>query len=432
VSLSFSRASLAPSIPDLVAAFLLLAVPLRGALDGQDTPAHLRVGEYILENGQIPRAELWSYTLEGQPLVLSGWLSDALFALVARLGGLEAVVLLTTCVLAAAYGLLALLLRRHGVDARISILALLFSIFLGTAGWSARPHIFSYLGTALLLWLLERRERGESWQYALLFLAWANFHAGFVYGLVLVSLYWIGAGIEAAWGDSPRWRAAARMYLHGLLVGVIATLVTPYGWRYYAQIEETLGDPRLLSRVQEYGAPDPGQPEGMVLLTALAALVALLAMVPRRLAVPVLLSTIAFLGAALIAQRHVPLFGIVVPPLLALFASEHRWRRGPGYLPGDHLRTRSHAPRSAGWPDSRSPSWPDSSIREGGRRRRSRNSIQGSCPWKRSPWLGGRGWKAGCFTTRTGVATSCTRGRRRRSTSLRCGTTWRSSTPRSR
>lgn len=334
---SASRRVLAPSIPDLVAGVLILAVPLRGALDNQDTPAHLRLGETILATGQIPRVERLSYTLEGQPLVLSGWLSDVLFALALRLGGLEAVVLLTTAVLALAYGSLALLLRRSGVDARVSLVAMVFSIFLGTAGWSARPHVFSYLGTALLLCLLQRRERGAPWLYGLLFLAWANLHAGFVYGLALVALHWVGALCEVRWAAADAWRPAARIYLRGLTIGLLATLATPYGLGYYAQIRESLADPRLLSQVQEYGAPDLGEPEGLVLYGAVVALIVVFALVPRRPAVPVLLSATAFLYAALLAKRHVPLFGIVVPPLVALFASGHRWRSRPGYLLGDHL-----------------------------------------------------------------------------------------------
>jgi hypothetical protein len=348
LSHSPSRTLYAPSITDLVAGFLIVAVPLRGALDNQDTPAHLRMGETILRTGQVPRLERLSYTQEGQPLVLSGWLSDVLFALAARLGGLEAVVLLTAVVLAAAYGTLTLLLRWSRVDARLSLLAVLFSIFLGTAGWSARPHIFSYLGTALLLCLLERRESGGPWQYALLFLLWANLHAGFVYGIALVALFWLGARIEAAWGDPQAWRPSAGAYLRGLSVGLLATLMNPYGWRYYVQIGETLGDRRLLARVQEYAPPDLRQPEGIALFAAVAGLILLLALVPRRPALPTLLAAIAFLYAALLSQRHVPLFGLVVPPLAALFASERRWRRRAGYLPGDHLaRTEPHT--AVGW-----------------------------------------------------------------------------------
>src|SRR5439155_25066580 len=71
------RAWLLPSFLDLVfLACLLVALAAgRTMLSADGDPArHLTVGEYILASGSIPRADLFSHTMAGQPFVPYEWL----------------------------------------------------------------------------------------------------------------------------------------------------------------------------------------------------------------------------------------------------------------------------------------------------------------------------------------------------------------------
>jgi len=52
------------------------------------------------------------------------------------------------------------------------------------------------LGGLLTLWLLERISYRRVWLFASLFVACANLHGGFIYGIILVGLYLAGDLLE--------------------------------------------------------------------------------------------------------------------------------------------------------------------------------------------------------------------------------------------
>jgi hypothetical protein len=74
--------------------------------------------------------------------------------------------------------LLAVLLRSRGVDPGLAMLASLLTVLTGTMHWLARPHLFTFVGVALLLFLLERTRPRSVWLFAPLFVLWANLHGG--------------------------------------------------------------------------------------------------------------------------------------------------------------------------------------------------------------------------------------------------------------
>lgn len=358
------RRSLLPSMPDLVALFAMTAILLRGGsrvLNG-DTAAHLAAGGRILATGAVPRTEWLSYTLRGEPLVLAGWLGDVVFAAADRLGGTGALVALVAALAALIYGSAAFFLRRRGADARLALLAGLLAFLVGSAGLSARPQLFSYLGVVALLFLIERERPAPAWAFALLFLAWANLHAGFVYGLGLLGLYLAGelaegtlarAGAPPAEGTvdpGERWGRAPRLAA-GLAAGGLAACVNPWGIGLYRQVGRTVGDRYLLARSLEYLPPSFRTPEGMLLAATLAGLAAILLLVRPRPRLPRLLAVLAFAALALRSVRHVPVFGLVALPLTALHLQERLFgRRGRGrYWLGDALARRDARTRPGAW-----------------------------------------------------------------------------------
>ena len=114
------RTFIVPSIADCVFILALLIVTLvwaRPALntDG-DAGRHIRVGETILQRGGLFYEDLFSHTMAGERFVPYEWGSETLTALAHRAGGLPGVVILHGLVVAVAWFLLALFLRRRGVD----------------------------------------------------------------------------------------------------------------------------------------------------------------------------------------------------------------------------------------------------------------------------------------------------------------------------
>src|SRR4029079_11507767 len=124
-------------------------------------------------------------------------LSEVLFALLFRAGGLPLLSVFTAILVGLTHGSIALFLRRRGADPRWALLAALLSFALGSTHWLTRPHMFSIVGAVLTLYLLES-ERPRRALFALpLFALWANLHGGWAYGLVMIGAYVFGELLEA-------------------------------------------------------------------------------------------------------------------------------------------------------------------------------------------------------------------------------------------
>ena len=105
------------------------------------------------------------------------------------------------------------------------VFALLVAMLGQNIAWTIRAHLFSFLFTALCLWLIGRRR--WHWLYPIIFLVWANTHAGVAFGGAIIG----ACVVVAARTDrsaAPRW----------LVIGVLcalATLINPLGvglWQY--------------------------------------------------------------------------------------------------------------------------------------------------------------------------------------------------------
>jgi hypothetical protein len=325
--------SLAPSPAALI--FILLAVmvpillqkPLLNS-DG-DLARHLAHGRYMLEKGQLIRADPFSFTRPGAPFVAFEYGSQILYALAERFGGLPAVAFLAGLLLALTYALLTRVLLTRGVDPLLACLIVAMSIGLGSGHWSARPHLFSYLAVVVLFGMLEGRPRKPILACAVLFVIWANLHGGFVYGWTLIVIYLIGSVGELAWGEQRTfWKARVNYYLSMLAAAVTATLLNPRGLELHRHLFEFFATPYLMDNTAEFVSPDFHESGGKVFLTLLIMCVISLTLHRPRPTLPRLLLICAGTAFALISVRNVPLFGLTALPILALHLDD-LWRRLP-------------------------------------------------------------------------------------------------------
>ena len=162
-----------------------------------------------------------------------------------------------------------------------------------------------------------------------LFAVWANLHAGFLYGLVLIGFYLAGDLVALL---LERHRADYRMALrrHAWLFGaaVAGSCLNPRGPLTILHVAGYLRLDFLLDMTAEMRSPDFHRWYGRVFLIALLLVLAALALVRRRMRWPhlvVLLGTTAF---ALQAVRNIPLWALTGFLLAVLHANEG-WRGIP-------------------------------------------------------------------------------------------------------
>ncbi|MBI4348986.1 MAG: hypothetical protein HY553_19265 [Elusimicrobia bacterium] len=243
-----------------VAALCLAAVAACAALPyvNPDLFWHLSAARRIVETGAIPRADWLTYTRAGAPWVDFEWLAQLSWLAVQTLGGWWGLWALKVALFIGAAAVLwrTLSLHKLGLEAKAGWL-LAWALALLPAN-DLRPEGYSLLLFSALWWRLEsdrlgparRLERRELALAAGYFLLWANLHAGFAYGLVLLAL-------SAACAEGPR-----RVRLAALAAAAFAgTLVNPAGWRLYAVLVEHARDVTQLTHlIREWQAPTMKDP----------------------------------------------------------------------------------------------------------------------------------------------------------------------------
>lgn len=319
-----------PSMTDL--AFLMPILFLFTRLDGAktmlgdgDTGWHIRTGQWILANGQVPHQDIFSFTKPGQPWFAWEWLWDASFAWLYDRGGLGIVVAASILVLCLTFALLFRLVNRHCGNPFVAITFTFLACAASAIHWLARPHLFTMLFTVLLLTALDRdRTRPTQWLWALplFFILWTNLHGGFFVGLIILGGFMLGEFVRALFTASSGERRAALQsalrYAALTLACSAVTIVNPYGYHLHAHIYQFFSEPYHLEHINEYQSVSFHSGAALYLESMLlfGAFAAAWFVVKRRDYVPLVLIA-GWAHLALFAARNIPLYAIIAAPFVA-------------------------------------------------------------------------------------------------------------------
>jgi len=187
--------------------FFWLVVTLLALRPTQDPDFgwHLKVGEYILKTGQIPRHDLFSFSLPGYPYVYHSWLSDILIAKSFRLFGLWGPTLLFLLVFVASIFFIYQSLPKELKENLIVRLTLLFFVPISAALVGARIRVFSFLALSILYFFLKdfiEKKNKFIFFTPILFLIWANLHGGFILGVIFLTFAILILFFQAVLGKS--------------------------------------------------------------------------------------------------------------------------------------------------------------------------------------------------------------------------------------
>jgi hypothetical protein len=301
-------------------AWFVMAV--RQTLD-PDMGWHLRTGEYILEHG-IPHQDVFSFTASDHEWITHEWLSDVLMALIHRVGGLPALMLVFAGVAALTFGLI--YVRCAGRPYLAAFVTLLG--FLTASGpWGVRPQMFNVLGIAAFVNIVEgvkdkKLDRRAFLLLPVLMMIWVNLHSGYLLGVVLLGTYIVGEAAQLRFGptdergldwSSIRWLAGITALCFA------ATLFNPNGYRLWIYPFQTLGSNAMQIHIQEWKSPNfhlsPFWPFGMMLVVGLVSLV----LSYER---PTWTDMLLFFGTAtagLVSARHIQIFAVVATPVVARY-----------------------------------------------------------------------------------------------------------------
>ena len=332
-----------------LAIFLTLSfnagIPLLG--DG-DTGFHIRVGEFMLDTQSVPRHDIFSYRVPPLPWIAHEWLSEVIMALVHRAFGLTGVVLFFILLISFAYCLLFRMLRTYNGDILADIALLLLVIGSSYLHWLARPHIFSILLLVIWYFLLEafRKEGKYGYLYPLpaLMLLWVNLHGGFVMGFLLAGIYlaattWEYRTAEGREKELSGRRAKALGVV--ILACILVSLLNPYGYRLLVFPIQLISKKYLIDNVNEFLSPDFHLVLPFKYLLFL--MIGIFAVSTKRLDPGELALVVIFTAMALYSYRHIPLYCIIVAPILSRQISFLLDRTEGGIACGWKIRSRNVA-----------------------------------------------------------------------------------------
>jgi len=308
---------------------------------------HVRVGQWIVEHGRIPTADLFSFTRLGQPWTYQSWLAEIAYSLVMRAGGLPLVLLLQSVALTGAYALLLLTCRRAALgDLRSAALATLLAAF-GSPNWNVRPQTASILLFAVTLYLIERNAARQSsgrarlwqdpalWFLPPLFVLWANTHGGFVFGLALLGSYVLARG----YGWIRRREPFPIQLAVVALLCALATLVTPTGLGMIDYVLGFMRHPATVNLNVEFMPPTVRSLDGQLFFGFVIIWFALLVGSRYRPTPREAIRFVVFGVLALMARRNMIWFCLVAAPPLA--ACLHTWV--------SRMKSRSASDRGRPW-----------------------------------------------------------------------------------
>ncbi len=296
---------------------------------------HLANGRYILGHG-IPTTDVYSFTAVGHAWVVHEWLADVAMYLAYGLVGISGLILLAAVAVAAGEFLVLRLLRAGGLGQTSAVAVGILLAVASAPSWGPRPQLLNFVFTALLtLILLRYRRRPGRWVLWLpaLFVVWANLHSGYVVGVGLMLVFWVGEVAQArlvglASGRAEGVPLLGRTELRRLLLsaagGLLAGLLTPGTYRTVWFALGTLSSQRIQSLIVEWASPDFHSISGQALLLVLLLMVAGSLGMGRsgaRVDASYLLLGLAGLTLGLTSQRHVPIFAASGAPLIGQLVS---------------------------------------------------------------------------------------------------------------
>jgi hypothetical protein len=334
-----------PSVADLIFCVILFSLFFSSTpklLGDGDTGYHIRAGQYIIRTLSIPKLDIFSFRTPTLPWTAHEWLSEVIMAAVHDLSGLTGIVAFFALLLAGSTALLFRILRSYGTDLLLATAITMLAFTASQIHWLARPHVFSLLLMITWHYLLESWQRGGPNRLYLLpalMLLWVNLHGGFVGGFILLGAYLVG-NLASLLALPTAARAACwkKLRVLGLTVGacLIACLCNPNGYQILLFPFQLVSDRFVMDHVTEFLSPNFH--EFLPFKYMLLLLIAIFAVSKRAVEPTELVLILIFTNMALYAGRYIPLFALIVAPILTRPSDQPR---SPGGRVAEFCRKRS-------------------------------------------------------------------------------------------
>jgi len=197
---------------------------------------HLRNAQELLWTHAFPKADLYTFTSAGAPLVNFEWLSELPYYFAFHSLGQGGLLAVHLVILWMIFGGVYYLSLRRGANCADAAIVTMAGVLLGSYSFGPRMLHFGWLCLTVLLLVLERfQQTGKGlWVLPPLFALWVNLHGSWVFGLVVLAIYIVSGLAQGRWGTvvAERWAPPQLRKLIVVSVASVAALfVNPYGYK---------------------------------------------------------------------------------------------------------------------------------------------------------------------------------------------------------
>lgn len=198
-----------------------------------DLGRHLKNGQLFIENGLIPKINLYSYAYPDYPFINHHWGTGVVFYAIERLGGFAGLSVAFIAVSMVTFWIFINLATKYSSFAIAAPIAVIVLPILITRH-EARPELFSYLFSGLflqLLWGYKYGRLGFRWLFILpiLEIFWVNLHIYFFIGVVLIAVYLLESVVSFLTKKKPQVRGEIAGLTVVLLLTILAACLNPAG-----------------------------------------------------------------------------------------------------------------------------------------------------------------------------------------------------------
>lgn len=314
-----------PSLTDVIfiVVFLICIFNSYTILSDGDTGYHIRAGEYILAHREIPHQDIFSYHKPVFPWVAHEWLSEIIMALLHRAWNLNAVVLFFTLSISTVCSLVFLFLKRES-NILIALAVSLLTIQTTMVHWLARPHIFTLLIVVFWYKILsdfQYKNKNRIYLLPIIMLLWVNLHGGFIIGFLLLGIYGLGNLLQFPKAENV---SKFKVFFVTGVLCLMTSLINPRGYEILFFPFKFLSHKYLLDHNTELLSPNFHY--FMPFTAYLFLVLAIICFCKLRLDFIETLIFIGFTYLALTSMRHIPLFAIVMAPIVNKRLHDS-WRR---------------------------------------------------------------------------------------------------------
>jgi hypothetical protein len=277
---------------------------------------HLRVGQWMVDNGRLPSSDLFTYTVPSHVWTDHEYLTELLMWRVYSTLGLTALIVGFGLLTWLGFWFIYLQVRRQPFV--LVGLGLAIGAIAGSPIWGPRAQMITFALSCLeLYWLhgyLSGRSRALNF-FPLVMILWANLHGGWVIGFVWLGVALVAELVMWAWDqENPAYRMHVRRLAVITAASGLAVAATPHFLSLYPYPFQTEGSVAQQKLIVEWFSPDFHQ----VFLRPFEAMVFLLigGFALRRPSLYEFLLTAVALFLALQSVRNIALFVAATTPVL--------------------------------------------------------------------------------------------------------------------